>query len=371
MNRFWDPVLRDVVQAARARRLVEVGVATGLLTEKLLDYCAASDAVLHAIDPEPQIDLDEWRERHGNRLVFHRARSLDVLADIHDIDVVMIDGDHNWYTVYHELKQIEKTALSDGLMPPLIAMHDVDWPYGRRDLYYDPDSIPEAHRQPYSRLGLVPGEAEPIEGGINWDLHNAIPEQSPHNGVRTAIEDFVSQSQLEWRLFFLHGFNGLGLGVTRNRLDDNESLRSAIESVQTAGFLDKWTQELELARIGAEVDANRTIVDAREAIERRLKSGIEDRLAQTDRLQQALVDAERRLAGVPDLELRIAELERQLAEARRDAEVARAEAGALDERLTFGEQVLADVFNSPSWRVTQPLRRAKHSVARLRQGLGQ
>lgn len=370
MSRFWERVLRAIVEAAQARRLLEVGVATGLMTRKVLDYCAASGAVLYAIDPHPQIDVDEWRAQYGERLVFHQAMSLDVLRDIHEIDVALIDGDHNWFTVFHELKLIEEIALKDGNVPPLIAFHDVDWPYGRRDLYYEPENIPEPHRQPYRKLGLVPGEDGPVEGGVNWDLHNAITENSPRNGVRTAIEDFATQSQLAWRLAFVPGFHGLGIAVTEERLANNEPLQAAVDSVQTTEFLDAWARELELARIWAEIEANRQVSDAREAIELRLKRGIEDRLEQTDRLQELLVDAERRLAGVPDLQARIAILERELAEARRDAASARAEAGALDQRVTMGEQVLADVMGSPSWRLTQPLRTAKHSMSRLRPGGG-
>ena len=60
------------------------------------------------------------------------------------------------------------------------------------------------------------------------------------------------------------------------------------------------------------------------------------------------------------------ELERDLADARRDAQSAREEARALDQRAAMGDQVLADVFDSLSWRLTRPLRTAKQYVARLR-----
>lgn len=366
MSRFWDAVLRAIVEAIGARRLLEIGVASGLTTAKVLEYCAAADAVLYAIDPAPQVDIDEWRQRHGERFVFHQALSLEIPGDIHDIDVALIDGDHNRFTVFHELKLIEETALKNGAVPPAIALHDVDWPYGRRDLYYDPNTIPAAHRHPYRKLGLVPGEDEPVVGGVNWDLHNAINESSPRNGVRTAVEDFASQSSLDWELSFVPGFHGLGIAVTRDRLAGNESLRGAVESVRTAAFLDSWAREVERARIAAEIDANRQTLDARQAIELELRNGLEERLEQTDRLQELLLDAERRLADVPDLEARIAELERTLADTRADAERARGEAQALDRRLTIGEQALADVLSSPSWRLTQPLRTAKHSASRLR-----
>ena len=370
MNRFWDSILRQLIASARPSRIVEVGVAGGLLTEKLLEYCATSGAVLHAIDPRPQVDVDEWQQRHGDRLVFHRAPSLDVLGEIHDVDVVLIDGDHNWFTVYHELMMIEETARNDDRLPPVIVLHDVEWPYGRRDMYYDPDTIPDAHRQPYRRLGLVPGTAQPVEGGINWDLANAIAEHSPNNGVRTAVEDFIAASQLKWRAAYVPGFHGLGIVAVKELIDGNEELGLTIESLGTAAFLEKWARELELARVHLEIETNATLVNALEARERELKSGLEERLAETDQLRALVIDAETRLAGIPDLQARIADLEAELSDARQDAERARKEAGELDQRLTQGQQVLADVFNSPSWRVTQPLRTAKHSASRVRDVLG-
>jgi hypothetical protein len=370
VNRFWDSILRRLLEAAQAHTVIEVGVASGLLTEKVLEYCAASGAVLHAIDPEPQIDVDEWLQRHGSRLVFHRTLSLDTLGEMGDVDVVFIDGDHNWFTVYHELMLIERTALKNDRVPPVIALHDVDWPYGRRDMYYNPDTIPEEHRQPFRRLGLIPGEAEPVDGGVNWDLANAIAEHTPHNGVRTAIEDFIAESQLEWRVTYTPGFHGLGIVAVKDRIDTNEELRAAIESVESAEFLATWARELELARIKFEIEANRALADSRAAVERELTSDIKERLEETERLKQLLVDAESRLAGVPDLELRVSELQRELWEARTEADRARYEAGELDRRMMKGQEVLADVFSSPSWRLTKPLRTAKRSASRLRGVLG-
>lgn len=67
-----------------------------------------------------------------------------------------------------------------------------------------------------------------------------------------------------------------------------------------------------------------------------------------------------------DVESRITELERELVDTRREAKRAREEARALDQRVRMADQVLADVLHSLSWRLTQPLRVAKHSVARLR-----
>ncbi len=73
-------------------------------------------------------------------------------------------------------------------------MHDVGWPYGRRDLYYAPDQIPEEFRQPYRRAGMRPGPRScSSTGGINPTMCNAELEGGPRNGVMTALDDFLAE----------------------------------------------------------------------------------------------------------------------------------------------------------------------------------
>jgi hypothetical protein len=95
-----------------------------------------------------------------------------------------------------------------------------------------------------------------------------------------------------------------------------------------------------------------------------------DRLAESEELHQAikLLRTARRggkpPAGVPDLQLRVADLSASSRKPTGATERARDEARILDERLTRGQRVLADVFNSPSWRLTKPLRSTKHLLSR-------
>ncbi len=330
MSRFWDLIICGLLEAVLARRVVEVGVASGLVTMKLLAYCEARGAVLHAIDPQPELDIGEWSERYGDRLVFHRARSLDVLADIHGVDAVLIDGDHNWYTVYHELATLEKTAVRDGNVPPLVVLHDVDWPYGRRDMYYTPETIPAAYRQPHRRAGLIPGQSEPGSGGANSAFENAVTEGSEHNGVRTAIEDFAEQSRLDWQVSSVPGYHGLGILVTADRVRTNPELAATIARVRTEQFLEPLARELELARLIASIGAGNCAAEAAE------------------------------------LRVRVTDLERELEVTREEAERVGGEARELEQQVSESQRVLSDVLNSSSWRATQPFRRAKHTAFRAR-----
>jgi hypothetical protein len=83
-----------------------------------------------------------------------KGLSLDELVrQTTPFDCILIDGDHNWYTVYHELKMIEqKHLLSPG---GAILLHDVIWPYARRDMYYQPEKIPAEFRHPHAKRGIL------------------------------------------------------------------------------------------------------------------------------------------------------------------------------------------------------------------------
>ena len=81
------------------------------------------------------------------------------------------------------------------------------------------------------------------------------------------------------------------------------------------------------------------------------------RLEERDRLAQLLGDAERRLAEVPEFELRIADLEFELAAARNAADAARREANELDQMLMYGRRMLRYVRP-----VIKPLRQARRKL---------
>src|SRR6202011_3770653 len=110
-------------------------------------------------------------------------------------DAYFLDGDHNYYTVRGELDAIARGAEKNGERAPLIFVHDVGWPWGRRDMYYAPESIPAEHRHPYSHeLGVTLLDDELVDGGMRDPGRYAIACRSggPRNGVLTAVEDFLA-----------------------------------------------------------------------------------------------------------------------------------------------------------------------------------
>ncbi|MBG9736811.1 class I SAM-dependent methyltransferase [Paenibacillus alvei] len=204
---FWNGIIHPILRLTQPRTIVEIGCAQGYNTMNLLSFASTVEGGrLIAIDPSPLFDVEQLIQQFGDRFDMRRGLSLDILPHILSCDAAFIDGDHNWYTVYHELKHFERMERF-----PIIFLHDLEWPYGRRDMYYFPESIPAEYRKPSAMKGILPGVSELVENGHNSSVHNAEYEYGEKNGVLTAVEDFIAQSSLPLELHRAHSQFGLGI----------------------------------------------------------------------------------------------------------------------------------------------------------------
>ena len=213
MKYFADIVIKPYIIESGYQRLCEIGASMGDNTEKLLEIGPVEIAI---IDPCIDLDLSE-KFRNDKRVLVHKGLSLEVLSKIAGpFDCILIDGDHNWYTVYNELSLIHTRGLLK--KGGTIFFHDVSWPYARRDMYYQPEQIPPEFVQPHAKRGIVVGQSElasPLE--FNGQLFNAVHEGGPKNGVLTAVEDFLNEHKWRYRFFRINEEGGLGvLHKTKN-----------------------------------------------------------------------------------------------------------------------------------------------------------
>jgi hypothetical protein len=215
MAEFRD-IIMPCLAAAEAREIVEIGAEFGGMTQLLAGFAEDTGGRLTSIDPAPKAEFLAWARRRA--CVRHDPRlSLAAIADQRHVDAWIVDGDHNWYTVYHECHGIAQAARRDN-KPLLIFFHDVAWPSGRRDMYYAPDQIPPEFRHPHSadagawpgRSELVPGRGFRGMGQFAWALH----EGGARNGVLTGIEDFLRDESAAGRDYgFAEVPAVFGLGV--------------------------------------------------------------------------------------------------------------------------------------------------------------
>jgi Methyltransferase domain len=249
MKWFWATAVEPLLEAVDARTIVEVGVLQGATTAEAIAYAERKEGILHGIDPAPRPGALKLAERH-DRFVLHQDLSLNVLSEIDDVDAALIDGDHNWYTVINELRMLAAKSEAQGREFPLTFLHDVGWPYGRRDQYCDPTAIPDEYRQPVVSGGMWPGDEElHADSGANIGATHAVHAGTPRNGVLTAVEDFVSESNGRFQLTTLTGLHGLGILVANAQLESNERLRARMRDMESPEWLRNECERLEHARL--------------------------------------------------------------------------------------------------------------------------
>lgn len=221
MNRFWIDFIKPILECTQAKHILEIGCDQGNNTSNLINYCKENNGIVYGIDPVPSEQVMDLQREHEDIFKFYQDTSLNAITKLSELDAVLIDGDHNWYTVYNELLLIEKHF--DKF--PITLLHDIGWPYARRDMYYNPENIPGAYLKPYKKKGIKFGQPKLCDyGGINASFNNSIYENSLRNGVHTAVEDFINDSNLELRFVKIDGFNGLGILIDKNKVNENRQL---------------------------------------------------------------------------------------------------------------------------------------------------
>ena len=189
----FDEVIFEIIDRVRPREILEIGSETGAFSDRLLSYCKDNAAKLVTIDPVPPEHLVE---------IATASDAIDLVIGLSipyleqhstSAELVVIDGDHNYYTVSNELELVHAGWQASGTRG-VILLHDVGFPFGRRDGYYAPKRIPVESRHPHSfEHGVTLGSRELIRGGFRGEgtFAFALREGGAKNGVFTAVQDFM------------------------------------------------------------------------------------------------------------------------------------------------------------------------------------
>ena len=233
----FGELLLSTLDAVDAKTVAEVGAYAGDLTAVLLEWAAGSGAAITAVDPLPQPELQQLAADNPALNLLEQTGA-DALATMDLPDALVIDGDHNYFTVMEELKQVGLRVSAAEM--PLLLFHDVCWPHGRRDSFYAPERVPDEYSEGIEEgVGVFPGEPGVTFGGLpyKWAKNH---EGGERNGVLTAIEDFVA-TQDGVRLAVLPMFFGFGLAWHED----------APWAAAVAALVDPWDMNPIVARLEA------------------------------------------------------------------------------------------------------------------------
>jgi len=256
LSAFWE-IIEPILELLGARRLCEVGVGEGKFAQLLLAWSRRHDAVYYGVDPAPasafrmRFEKTELDPVAPGRSVLITNPSLEVLPTLEPCDAYFLDGDHNYYTVRSELEFIEKTARRDSAdARPIVFLHDVAWPWRRRDMYYASSTVPADARHPSSdQLGVLLGRDELVDGGMRTPgLYSiALHAGGPKNGVLTAVEDFLSSPVGHgWRSMIVPAAYGLGILYQPSAANMPAACREHLRSLGAAvALLEKFFETYE------------------------------------------------------------------------------------------------------------------------------
>jgi predicted O-methyltransferase YrrM len=191
----FDELIFTIAERMEPRGVLEIGAETGSFTERMLAFCARRKIKITTLDPNPSRALVELA-RDSTTLDLHIGLSIPYLEEHGtDADLVLIDGDHNYFTVSRELLLVHAAWQKQDLSGVML-VHDVGFPCAERDMYYFPATIPEDARHAHSFThGVTLGSPGLVRGGMRGEGAFAWAERAggEKNGVLTAVRDFVRE----------------------------------------------------------------------------------------------------------------------------------------------------------------------------------
>lgn len=205
MSNFF-PLIQSLIEAVGPSSICEIGSDQGMTTQLLRKYCEGRDCKLHSVDPSFSATrkVDEV-------LTEYACLSVDYLKSQAPSEVYFLDGDHNYYTMAAELQLIRENKIAGKSC--LMFIHDVGWPWGGIDMFYNNENIPEDKRKKteanpvismYRRANTDERLGLPMNG-----LSVALEDQGK-SGIATAIDDFLS-GNAQWEYISIPSIFGLGV----------------------------------------------------------------------------------------------------------------------------------------------------------------
>lgn len=171
--------MRDnIFQKRKNPRVLEIGVDVGQTLIPILNYFSVTRQPFRYVGLDIRKDenlcsmLGNCMMLEGQKVSYIEENSLQWLPKCQEqFDLILIDGDHNYHTVYEELKFLDKILAPGGV----VICDDYEGKWSERDLYY---STRETHKA--------------------LEIATEFKETEKH-GVKNAIDDFVKNNN-HWSL---------------------------------------------------------------------------------------------------------------------------------------------------------------------------
>ena len=177
----YIPLIKSYLDQFETPSILEIGLDRGITSIPVITHLARThEAFLFfgldvLIQESLKITLNyiDYSEKQSVRLC--QGNSLEVLPKLAaqnvKFDVLLIDGDHNYYTVTKELEHLDNLTHEKSL----VIIDDYHGRWGNKDLWY-------SERKEYENVKEA-----------------TKPQETQQRGVRPAVDEFVEKSG-KWKL---------------------------------------------------------------------------------------------------------------------------------------------------------------------------
>lgn len=238
----YESIILPIVKKVKPRHIVETGVFTGSLSEKLLQIVETVDGKLTCIDLYSWHDEFKKIVASSDHIKWIPDLTENVLPTLDPADLYIFDGDHNYYTVLKELNLSWELNLK-AKMPFLAIVRGTGWPFAHRDSYRNPDVIPKPYLQPHSWTdGIVPDNPGLVKNGYCIDsMAFACEEGSERNGVLPAVWKFLEDKKSILQHIKIPGLFGLSF-IFSNDAPWSQELSQMLKQHQNNPLLDQMEE---------------------------------------------------------------------------------------------------------------------------------
>lgn len=177
----YIPAVKDYLSNFKTPRVLEVGLDRGVSTIPLVCHMSKrhESFLFVGVDVLVQESLKitlhnlEYGDKHIIRIC--EGNSLDVMPQLVQqgtkFDVILLDGDHNYYTVAKELSYLDQLTHEN----TLVIIDDYEGRWSDKDLWY-------SDRKEYENVKLA-----------------TKPQDTEKHGVKAAVDEFLESSGL-WKM---------------------------------------------------------------------------------------------------------------------------------------------------------------------------
>ena len=211
------PEAKRIMDAVSINHILEIGSEAGINTLALLGYAKSRNAGLVTVDPVSiEFPFAALQEKHFS---FCQTTSQEFLKTEFCAEVIFMDGDHNYETVMNDLKTIHRSREKNNVK--LMFLHDVSWPWARRDNYYNLEQIRNPNPN-HDDIGVSPYVSSEKLYLPPAGYNVADFEGGAYNGVLTAVEDFLKKNGSSWSFWHFPVIYGIGVLCCTDNVNADE-----------------------------------------------------------------------------------------------------------------------------------------------------